>query len=200
MRLTDAVWGAISPRISTPGELNIRKWRQNDISSTSWVMLNRKHERITLMHFPFSSNISELSECELVVGKVGTMFPFIYIQCEEQREERREGAWQIVGRAFPVSSIQTCQVHSNIDSAHQFKLSEHFQKVIEPLTSSHHQSCWWCESKTLRRWVCQVCVNIPHFVLHQNFFSSAPTWCRAAAYIIIPPCTVRTSPSMGEDE
>ena len=88
------------------------------------------------MHFPFSSNISELSECELVVGKVGTMFPFIYIQCEEQREERREGAWQIVGRAFPVSSIQTCQVHSNI--AHHLKLSEHIQKVIEPLTSSHH--------------------------------------------------------------
>lgn len=102
-----------------------------------------------------------------------------------------------VGRAFPVSSIQTCQVHSNIDSAHQFKLSEHFQKVIEPLTSSHHQSCWWCESKTLHRWVCQVCVNIPHFVLHQNFFSSAPTWCRAAAYIIIPPCTAQSAPVLG---
>ena len=103
---------------------------------TSSPGINRKHERITLMHFPFSSNISELSKRELVVGKVGTMFPFIYIQCEEQREERREGAWQIAGRAFPVSAIQTCQVHSNIDSAHHLKLSEHIQKVIEPLTSS----------------------------------------------------------------
>ena len=56
------------------------------------------------MHFPFSSNISEPSKCELVVGKVGTMFPFIYIQCEEQRE----GAWQQKGdpRDEPSQSAQ----------------------------------------------------------------------------------------------
>ena len=50
----DAV--AISPGISTPGELNIRKLRPKCHYVQPRVMLNRKYERLTMIHFPFSSN------------------------------------------------------------------------------------------------------------------------------------------------
>ena len=114
-------------------------------------MLNRKYERLTIIHFPFSSNTIWVWAER--VGKVWTMFPFIYIQCEEQREER-EGAWHQGDPSHP------CQLNTNLPSPLKHWLRSSLEthgkhpndrggQVIEPLTSSHHQCCCWCESKTL---------------------------------------------------
>ena len=157
------------------------------------VMLNKKYESGS--HFPFSSNISESVSW---LARSEQCFPsFIF---SVKNRERVPGSRREIGEMNHPSQLNT-----NLPSPLKHWLSAPLitwnsrktsillggEKVIEPLTS-----CCWCESKTLL-WICQVCVNIPHFVLHQNFFLSAPTWSLAAAYIIIPLCSVHHQPGRG---
>ena len=135
-------------------------------------MLNKKYESGS--HFPFSSNISKSVSW---LARSEQCFPsFIF---SVKNRVRVPGSRREIGEMNHPSQLNT-----NLPSPLKHWLSTPLlsslethgkrpcywggEKVIEPLTSSY----WcWCESKTLL-WICQVCVNIPHFVLHQNFFPS----------------------------
>ena len=110
MRLVWAEWGQ-----SHPGSVDTRGIKYQDITTkmalvTQRVMLNEKYE--TGSHFPFSSNISESVSW---LARSEQCFPsFIFSVKNRERvpgSRGRSERW-----AIPVSSIQTCQVHSNIDS------------------------------------------------------------------------------------
>ena len=113
MRLVWPEWGQ-----SHPGSVDTRGIKYQDITTkmtlaqpeTPRVMLNKKYESVS--HFPFSSNISESVSW---LARSEQCFPsFIFSVKNRERvpgSRGRSERW-----AIPVSSIQTCQVHSNIDS------------------------------------------------------------------------------------
>ena len=135
-------------------------------------MLNKKYESGS--HFPFSSNISESVSW---LARSEQCFPsFIF---SVKNRERVPGSRREIGEMNHPSLLNTnlpspLKHWLSTRSSHHLKLTENFH-ILQGRKSNWTLDiivCWcWCESKTLL-WICQVCVNIPHFVLHQNFFPS----------------------------
>ena len=130
------------------------------------------------------------------------MFPFIYIQCEEQRE----GAWQQKGdrRDEPSQSAQyklakSTQIltpHPLLSSLETHGKLPYYrgEKVIEPLTSS-------CADADVK--VKHCCGSAKFVSTFHTLFSIKISSCLlllgplAAAYIIIPLCSEHHQPGRG---